>query len=85
MSFCERRSGFLADVRASPRYQDLLILIETRPNRTMNAPRMLSDTFRSLTSRVGISDGNCAGIMERLYAGGRGLVMLRPSFAVPLD
>lgn len=47
------------DARASPRYQDRLILIENSPNRTINAPRMLMVTLRSLTSRVGILNVGC--------------------------
>lgn len=43
------------DIRASPRYHDRLTLIETRPNSTIKAPRMLIEVFSSLTSRAGIS------------------------------
>lgn len=62
----------LADVRASPRYQDRLTLTETRPKITMKAPRMLSDTFKLLTSRVGILNDNGPGIRlgKEMEAGG---------------
>lgn len=71
------------DARASPRYQDLLILIEKSPNRTIKAPRMLIVTLRSLTSRDGIFGSGSRRWSENEKVNGKrgyGALVMRGSF-----